>query len=159
MAAHPNNCWEAPKFNFNYPHHLEDWKVFNTRVLDYLETLNINTDEADDQHTGWKQLKMMFKGEDRQTLQSLIDSGTITVEHQKTPQETWSITRLYPFYFYVFKDATSPQILLSYATSETRDLGIYSPQPSSTVPNRDPQCSFFPCPRQLEEDCQIHHLP
>ena len=28
---------------------------------------------------------MMFEGEDRQTLQSLIDNGTITPEHQKMP--------------------------------------------------------------------------
>ena len=67
MASHPNNHWEDPKFNFNFPHHSEDWNVFYTRVLDYLEAVNINNDEADDGHTSWKQLKMMFKGKDRQT--------------------------------------------------------------------------------------------
>ena len=29
----------------------------------------------------------MFKGEDRQSLQSLINNGTITLGHQKMPQE------------------------------------------------------------------------
>ena len=66
MASHTNNHWEAPKFNFNSPHQLEDWKIFYTRALDYLEALNIDNAEADDQGTDWKQLKMMFKGKDRQ---------------------------------------------------------------------------------------------
>ena len=34
---------------------------------------------------GWHQLKMMFEGEDRQTVQSLTNNGTITPEHQKMP--------------------------------------------------------------------------
>ena len=63
MASHPNNHWEAPKSNFNSPHQSEDWKFVFTMLLDYLEALNINTDEADNQCTGWKQLKMMFEGE------------------------------------------------------------------------------------------------
>ena len=62
MASHPNNHWEAVKFNFNSPHKSDNWKVFYTRVFDYLEALHMNTDEADNQHTGWKQLKMMFEG-------------------------------------------------------------------------------------------------
>ena len=65
MASCPSNCWEVPKFNFNSPYQSEDWKVFYTRDLDYLEALNINTDEADNWCTCWKQLKMMFQGEDR----------------------------------------------------------------------------------------------
>ena len=92
MTYHPNNHWEAPKFNFNSPHQLEDWKVFYTRVLDYLEALNINTDEADNWHTGWKQQKMIFEGKDRQTLWSLIDNGTITLEHQKALWEALDAT-------------------------------------------------------------------
>ena len=73
--------------NFNSLHQLKDWKVFYTRVLDYMEALNIDTDEADNWCTGWKELKMMFKSEDRETLQSLINNGTITPENQKMPQE------------------------------------------------------------------------
>ena len=83
MVSYPINCWVAPKFNFNSSHQLEDWKVFYTRVLDYLEALDINTDEADDWYMGWHPLKMMFEGEDRQTLQSLINNEVITPEHQK----------------------------------------------------------------------------
>ena len=92
MASFPNNCWEAHKSNFNsVPHQLEDWRFFYTKGLDYQEVLNINNDEADDQHTGWKQLKMMFKGEDRQTLQSLINNGTMPVEHQKMLWEALNV--------------------------------------------------------------------
>ena len=60
-------------------------------ALNYLEALNISTDEADDCHTGWCQLKMMSKGEERQTLQSLINNGTITQEYQKMPQDTLDV--------------------------------------------------------------------
>ena len=56
------------------------------RVLDYLETLDIDPETQDDNRHGWKQIKMMFQGEDRQTLQSLIDNNTITPEDQKTPK-------------------------------------------------------------------------
>ena len=37
---------------------------------------------------GWKQIKMMFAGEDRQALQTLIDNNTITPEDQLTPSHT-----------------------------------------------------------------------
>ena len=60
---------------------MEDWKAFYTRALNYLEALNIGTDEPDETKTGWKQFKMMFEGED---WQSLLDNETITPEHQKT---------------------------------------------------------------------------
>ena len=71
IASHPNNHWEAPKFNLNSSHQSEDWKVFYTRALDYLEALDINTDEW---CICWKQLNMMFEGKDGQTLQSLINN-------------------------------------------------------------------------------------
>ena len=41
---------------------------------------------------GWKQLKLMFEGEDRQTLQALIDNSTITSEDMKTPRATLDAT-------------------------------------------------------------------
>ena len=107
MASHPVNHWEAPRFNFNSPYQLEGWKVFYTRVLDYLEALDINTDEADHQHPGWHQLKIMFEGEDRQTFQSLIDNGTITAEHQKMPHnaiDAISITIKAKEHFWHFQD-------------------------------------------------------
>ena len=86
MALCPSTQWETSKFIFNFPSQSEDWKVFYTRALDYLEAFNIDTNEADDWHTGWKKLKMMFEGEDRQTCQSLVDNGTITPESERTPQ-------------------------------------------------------------------------
>ena len=64
MASHPNSHWESPKFNFNSPCQSVDWKVFYTRAINYLETLNIDVNEADDHKTGKKQLKVMFGGED-----------------------------------------------------------------------------------------------
>ena len=68
------------------PQQTQEWKNFYTRVLDYLETLDIDPEAQDDARRGWKQIKMMFQGEDRQVLQSLIDNNTITPEDQKTPK-------------------------------------------------------------------------
>ena len=67
MASHNNTIphWEAPRFCFVFPHQSEAWKVFYIRALDYLKALNIDTDEADESRTSWKQLKMMFEMEDR----------------------------------------------------------------------------------------------
>ena len=62
MASHPNTRWEAPSFHFNSPNQSEDWQVFYTQAINYLKALNINTEEADECHTGWKQLCMMFEG-------------------------------------------------------------------------------------------------
>ena len=38
---------------------------------------DIETDGTDDHCKGWKQLKLMFEGEDRQALQSLTANSTI----------------------------------------------------------------------------------
>ena len=65
-----------------------DWKAFYTRALDYLDALDIETEQADDCHKGWKQLKLMFEGKDREALQTFIDYGTITEENMKTPHAT-----------------------------------------------------------------------
>ena len=86
MASHATSCWEAPKFNFNFPQQSEDWRVFYTRATDYLEALDIDAKEAEECKRGWKQLKMMFEGKDWQTLQSLIDNVSITLESQRTPE-------------------------------------------------------------------------
>ena len=85
MASHPTSHWVAPKFNFNSPQQSEDWKVFYTRAIDYLEALDIDTEEAGDQKTRWKQLKIMFKGKDQETLQSLNDNAIISTDSQRTP--------------------------------------------------------------------------
>ena len=68
----PTARWEAPQFSFNSPQQTQEWKSFYTRVLDYLETLDIDPEVQDDTRHGWKQMKMMFQ-EDRQALQSLIE--------------------------------------------------------------------------------------
>ena len=73
----PTARWEAPQFSFNSLQQTKEWNNFYTRVLDYLETLDIDQEA---------QIKMMFQGEDRQALQSLIDNNTITPEDQKTPK-------------------------------------------------------------------------
>ena len=87
VSCSTTSHWEAPKFNFNSSQQSEDWRVFYTRATDYLKALNINTREADDCKTGWKQLKMMFKGGDWQTLQIFSDNGTIIPESQKVPHQ------------------------------------------------------------------------
>ena len=69
-----------------------NWKAFYTRAIDYLDALDIEDDEADNCHKGWKQLKLMFEGNDRQALQSLIDNGTIMQENMKTAWHTLDAT-------------------------------------------------------------------
>ena len=79
-----NTRWTAPTFTFNTEDQPAAWRDFYTRVIDYLETVDIDPEE--DQHKrGWKQIKMMFTGEDRQALQTLIDNNTITSADQCTP--------------------------------------------------------------------------
>ena len=80
---------EAPTFHFNSPNQSEDWSVFYTRALDYLDALDIEPEDADESHKGWKQLKLMFEGDDRKALQNLIGSGVVTPEHMLTPKATF----------------------------------------------------------------------
>ena len=70
-SSHPNNHWEVPTFHFNSPNQSVDCRAFYTRALDYLDALDIETEQADDCHKGWKQLKLMFEGKDREALQTL----------------------------------------------------------------------------------------
>ena len=44
----PTTRWEAPQFSFNSPQQTQEWKNFYTRVLDYLETLDIDPEVQDD---------------------------------------------------------------------------------------------------------------
>ena len=108
MASRSNTpCWEALKFSFSFSHQADDWKAFCTRALDYLEALNINTYEPDNTMTGWKQLRMMFEGEDQQTLQTLLDNETIMSEHQKTSRgvlDTTATTKKSEDHFWHFQD-------------------------------------------------------
>ena len=64
---------------------MDAWKSFYTRVLDFLEALDIDPDVEDQGKKGWRQIKMMFKDEDRLALQTLIDNQTITPAAQQTP--------------------------------------------------------------------------
>ena len=86
MSSGHHSCWEAPTFHFNSANQSEDWSVFYTRALYYLDALDIELDQADESHKGWKQLKLMFKGEDRKALQTLIDNDVMITEHRKTPE-------------------------------------------------------------------------
>ena len=85
MAQNNTSRWEAPKFLFNTEDHAAAWREFYTRAIDYLETLDIDTEAEDENKKGWKQINMMFTGQDRQALQTLIDNNTITQEDQCTP--------------------------------------------------------------------------
>ena len=63
------------------------WQRFYIKAIDYLEALDIYPDQEDDTRRGWKQIKMMFKGEDRKTLQTLLENNTITQEDQCIPSK------------------------------------------------------------------------
>ena len=77
--------WEAPKFSFNTPNQADAWKSFYTRVLDFLEALDIDPNVEDQGKRGWRQIKMMFEDEDHLALQTLINNQTITPAAQRTP--------------------------------------------------------------------------
>ena len=77
--------WEFPKFTFSTPNQRDEWKTFYIKAVDFLKALNINNESEEDTKKGWKYLQLMFKGEDCQALQTLIDTDTITPEDQKTP--------------------------------------------------------------------------
>ena len=84
-GTNSNTRWTAPSFSFNTEDQPAAWKDFYTRVSDYLETIDIDPEQEDQHKRGWKQIKMMFTGEDRQALQILIDNNTITPADQCTP--------------------------------------------------------------------------
>ena len=67
----------------------------------------------------------------------------VEVAHAKEP-------RTYPVRFYVFEDATSPHILLSYATLER--LGIISFQVSNLAATQTIDHVALPTPQWPEED-------
>ena len=75
----------APKFSFNADNQTSSIEKILHQSLEYLETLNIDPEKADQTKKGWKQIKMMFTREDRQTLQTMIDNNTIIAERQLTP--------------------------------------------------------------------------
>ena len=100
MASCPNNHLESSQIQFWLPSSVRrTGKSCIPGLLATWKPLTLNTNEADNcMHTCWKQLKMMFKGEDGETLQSLINNGTITLESQKTP---WACPWCYQYYYQV----------------------------------------------------------
>ena len=83
--AQINSNWTAPTFSFDAADQPTAWTDFYIRALDYLETLRIKPAEEDEELKGWTEIKMMFRGEDRKALQTLIDNDTITAADQCTP--------------------------------------------------------------------------
>ena len=43
---------------------MQEWKTFYTRILDFPEILDIDPEKQDETKQGWRQIKMMFQGED-----------------------------------------------------------------------------------------------
>ena len=62
--------WKVPRFSFNSQNQPEEWTLFYTRALDFLEALDINPDEEDQGKRGWCQIKMMFDGGNCQAFKS-----------------------------------------------------------------------------------------
>ena len=85
IMAQINSNWTAPTFSFDSADQPTAWRDFYYRATDYLESLRINPKEEDQHKKGWAQIKLMFKGEDRYALQTLIDNDTITEADQCTP--------------------------------------------------------------------------
>ena len=84
---------ESTKFSFNAEDQAAAWRNFYTRAIDYLETLDTDPESKDQNKKGWKQMKMMFTGEDRQALQTLTDNNMITPEDQLTPIHAIKVTQ------------------------------------------------------------------
>ena len=84
MAQISSN-WTAPTFSFDEADKPHAWEIFYLTSQDYLEVLRIKPAEEDKEKRGWEQLTKMFKGENRQILQNLVDNNTITETHQWTP--------------------------------------------------------------------------
>ena len=83
--AQINSNWTAPTFSFDAADQPTTWRDFYIRALDYLETLRIKPEVEDQEMKGWTEIKMMFRGEDRIALQTLIDNDTITAADKCTP--------------------------------------------------------------------------
>ena len=66
MAHNVPPHWKAPTFSFNTQDQVTEWRQFYIRVIDYVEVLDIEPDQEDETKRGWRQIKMMFQGEDRQ---------------------------------------------------------------------------------------------
>ena len=84
MASSTTPHWEAPRFSFNVQIQEGEWKLFYTCAVNFLKALDIDPETEDRTKKGWRQIKIMFEGEN-QALQTLLDNNTITTEDQCTP--------------------------------------------------------------------------
>ena len=62
----------------------------NARAIDLLEGL-VKNPNKDETKWSWHQIKMMFEGEDRQALQTLLENKTITSEDQLIASHTLNV--------------------------------------------------------------------
>ena len=53
--------------------------------MNFLKAVDIDPKREEQSKKGWKQMKMMFEGEGRQALQTLLANKTTTTEDQNTP--------------------------------------------------------------------------
>ena len=81
-----STLFTAPTFSFEAADQPTAWRDFYLRALDYLEMLKIKSDEEDQDKKGWTLIKLMFTGQDRQALQTLVENDTITEADQRTPR-------------------------------------------------------------------------
>ena len=81
-----SSLFTAPTFSFEAADQPTAWRDFYLRALDYLEMLKIKSDEEDRDKKGWTLIKLMFTGQDRQALQTLVENDTITEADQCTPR-------------------------------------------------------------------------
>ena len=65
-----------PQYLVSAPNKADEWKAFYIRTVDILEAVDISSESEENAKKGWKQLWMMFEGEDCQDPQTLIDNGT-----------------------------------------------------------------------------------
>ena len=57
----PTAWWEAPQFSFDMPDQTQELKTFHTRVLDFLETLDMDPEKQDETKRGWNRSKCCLK--------------------------------------------------------------------------------------------------
>ena len=91
MASSTTPQWKIPKFSFDVPDQGSEWKKFYTTAIDFLEALEIDPEKEDETKWSWHQIKMMFQGEDRQALQTLLQNNAITSEDQLTPSHALNV--------------------------------------------------------------------
>ena len=75
--------WKGPKFTLSTLNQGYEWKAFYIQAIDFLKAMDIVKEMEDNIKIGWKQLHMMFEGEDYQSLQVFFNNDTITANDHK----------------------------------------------------------------------------